>query len=67
LPARARRRLAESLLPPARADEHLVLASLVERDEALLLLNTEPLLKAAQPELFTQTGRLKRRSIKQNP
>jgi hypothetical protein len=47
--------------------ERKELNTLVERYEALLLLNTETLLKATQPELFTKSGRLKRNRAKSLP
>ena len=43
--------------------EHEELKGLVARYEALMLLNTETLLKAAHPELFTRSGRLKRKRL----
>jgi hypothetical protein len=43
--------------------EHAEFKMLVARHTNLLLLNTEALLKATSPELFTQSGRLKRRRL----
>jgi hypothetical protein len=43
--------------------EHAELKTLVARHKAMMLLNTEALLKAASPELFTQSGRLKQRRL----
>lgn len=45
------------------ASERAELKTLVARYNALMLLNTEALLKATSPELFTQSGRLKRRRL----
>lgn len=47
------------LTPGERAE----LKALVARYKALLLLNTEALLKANSPELFTASGRLSRRRL----
>jgi hypothetical protein len=39
------------------------LKSLVTRYQALMLLNTESLLRATYPELFTKSGRLKHKRL----
>lgn len=45
------------------ASEHSELKRLVARYKAMMLFNTEALLKATSPELFTQSGRLKRQRL----
>lgn len=50
----------EGQLTPREREE---LKALVARYKALLLLNTEALLKASSPELFTSSGRLSRRRL----
>jgi hypothetical protein len=50
----------EGQLTPTERTE---LKALVARYEAILLLNTEALLKANCPELFTSSGRLSRRRL----
>lgn len=50
----------EGQLTPAEREE---LKALVARYKALLLLNTEALLKANSPELFTGSGRLSRQRL----
>ncbi len=47
--------------------DHEELKSLVARYEALMLLNTETLLKAAYPQLFTTSGRLRRKRLDRTP
>ena len=50
----------EGQLTPGEREE---LKALVARYKAILLLNTEALLKANCPELFTPSGRLSRRRL----
>lgn len=45
------------------ASEHAELKTLVARHKAMMLFNTEALLKATSPELFTKSGQLKRRRL----
>jgi len=45
------------------ASERAELKTLVARYKAMMLFNTEALLKATSPELFTQSGQLKRRRL----